>query len=73
MFIREKRFELKMTQMQLALKIGTTQFRISAIERGVTIPNSKEVKTIAKALEIKLKDLELVPPLFPTVQARVRR
>jgi len=44
------RAALRMTQIQLAVQIGTSQSRVSLIERGFLTPDNEEKKRIAKTL-----------------------
>jgi transcriptional regulator with XRE-family HTH domain len=50
--IREIRTRKKITQDQLAEKIGMTQNAISSIERGLASPHPSTLKKIAKALKV---------------------
>lgn len=57
-FIKEKRMDLRMSQQQLAEKIGIDQSDLSKIEKGNANPSIKTLKKIAKGLNCKLS-LEL--------------
>ena len=51
----KKRLEKKLTQKQLANKIGTKQSAISRLESGSYNPSISLLKKIAQALEAKLQ------------------
>lgn len=55
--IAELRKAAKLTQAQLAEKIGVTQKDISRWENGVVRPSVQSLKQIAEALECKVDDL----------------
>lgn len=57
-FIKEKRMDLRMSQQQLAEKIGIDQSDLSKIEKGNANPSIRTLKKIAKGLNCKLS-LEL--------------
>ncbi|OGJ38661.1 MAG: hypothetical protein A2182_00020 [Candidatus Pacebacteria bacterium RIFOXYA1_FULL_38_18] len=50
----DKRLEKKMTQKDLADKIGTKQSAISRLESGDANPSFKFLKKVAKAFDAKL-------------------
>jgi len=50
-----KRIEKKMTQAQLAKKMGTKQSAISRLESGESNPSFAFLRKAAKALDSKLK------------------
>ncbi len=50
-----KRIEKKMTQAQLAKKVGTKQSAISRLESGESNPSFAFLRKVAKALGSKLK------------------
>lgn len=56
--IKEKRQSLRLSQEQLARKIGIDQSDLSKIEKGNANPSIKTLKKIAKGLQCKLS-LEL--------------
>ncbi len=57
--IREKRLEKSWSQLELAERSGVPQSSISQIERGSRkYPTYENIKKIAKALDIKLDELE---------------
>ena len=51
----EKRIQKKMTQAQLAKKVGTKQSAISRLESGTSNPSFAFLRKVAKALGSKLK------------------
>lgn len=51
----QKRLEKKLTQKQLASKIGTKQSAISRLESGSYNPSFAFLKKIAHALDVKLQ------------------
>lgn len=51
----EKRIQKKMTQAQLAKKVGTKQSAISRLESGSSNPSFNFLRKVAKALGAKLK------------------
>lgn len=53
--IIRKRIEKKMTQSQLAKKMGTKQSAISRLESGESNPSVTLLRKVAKALGSKLK------------------
>lgn len=55
--IRHLRRVKDISQKTLAAKIGVTVGWIGRIERGIYLPNLKLLIKIAKALQVKLKDL----------------
>ena len=71
MYLRQARWQRNMTQLELALQVGMTQNRISAIERGLSRPHPEEIKSLAKALEMKPDELQFVEPIFPKSRVRM--
>ena len=57
MELREARFKKGFTQLDLYIKTGIHQSKISNFERGYLIPRNDEKKRIAKALGVKPNDL----------------
>ena len=57
--LRKARLIYKLTQSELAKKIGTKQEAIARIERGVSIPSLTTLIKIAEAL-----DTRLIMPIF---------
>ena len=55
--IRELRKQKKMTQEELAARVGVTKAQISAIELGVRILSVPIAKAIASALDCSIADL----------------
>ncbi|MBE6112848.1 MAG: helix-turn-helix transcriptional regulator [Peptococcaceae bacterium] len=52
--IKQRRKELKITQVELAKRIGVTQGAISAIERGDCDPTTTTIGSIAKTLNVSV-------------------
>ena len=50
--MKEKRKELELTQMDLAVKVGVSLMTIQLWERGITAPNPENKEKLYKALEI---------------------
>lgn len=57
MAIKEKRIAAKMTQQELAQKMGVTQGAIAQWENGITFPSAKRMKALAKILKCKIEEL----------------
>jgi DNA-binding XRE family transcriptional regulator len=55
--IKEKRKNCKLTQQELAYRCDIEKPNIVRIETGRTNPTSKTLKTIAGAMNLKVKDL----------------
>lgn len=55
--IKEKRQALGLTQADLALIVGTTQYMISLIETGQVSPSTYFSDLLCEALECKWEDL----------------
>lgn len=55
--IRELRKQKKMTQEELAARVGVTKAQISAIELGVRVLSVPVAKAIASALDCSIADL----------------
>jgi len=58
MDLREARFQKRYTQLDIRLKTGIHQSKISNFERGYLIPREDEKNRIAKALGIKASDID---------------
>ncbi|MBX3164305.1 MAG: helix-turn-helix transcriptional regulator [Bacteroidetes bacterium] len=56
-FVKKKRTELKMSQADLAAKVGNNYQNISRLERGEINPTLFWCYKLADALEISLSDL----------------
>ena len=56
-FILKLRKEKKMTQQELALKIGVTDRAISKWENGVCLPDASIMHELCEILEITINDL----------------
>jgi transcriptional regulator with XRE-family HTH domain len=56
-YIQKVRKAKGLTQEQLAEKIGTSTPWIGHIETGRELPNVKMLEKIARALQVKVKDL----------------
>lgn len=56
-FVKKKRTELKMSQAELAAKVGNNYQNISRLERGEINPTLFWCYKLADALEINLSDL----------------
>ena len=52
--VKYRRFELELSQSELAKRIGIDQSDLSKIEKGLANPTYKMMKRISKALETKL-------------------
>jgi len=57
MDLKEARFKRRLTQLELRLKTGIHQSKISHFERGYLIPREDEKARLAKALGVKANDL----------------
>lgn len=55
--IQKRRKTLKLTQEELAFKVGISRAYIGYIEQGRNIPSLELLQKIASALKIPLKDL----------------
>ena len=55
--IREYRKALKMSQKELADKLGKAQTVISSWEIGTGVPDANQLPAIAKALDVSISDL----------------
>ena len=55
--ILNRRKELNMTQKQLAEKLNVTDRTISRWECGVSLPDVEMLKTVAKVLEVDIREL----------------
>jgi len=49
--IKKRRKELKLTQIDLAVKCGVSIVTVQLWERGVTTPNAENLEKLKKALE----------------------
>ena len=58
MELREARFKANLTQLDVALRAGISQAKISHFERGYLMPKPLEIKALAKALRLRPKDLK---------------
>ena len=56
-FIAERRKEKKLTQLQLAEKLGITDKAISKWERGIAMPDSSIMLEVCNILEISVNEL----------------
>ena len=56
-FIRECRKEKKLTQYELALKLGVTEKSISNWENGRNMPDLSLFKSLCESLDISINDL----------------
>ena len=69
-FIRDRRLELGLTQLQLADRLGVTDKAVSKWERAVSYPDITILRELAAALEVSVTELlagerdeaSLVPP-----------
>lgn len=59
--LREYRKEMKMSQKELAEKLGKAQTVISSWETGAGIPDANQLPAIAKALGVSLGDICGIP------------
>ena len=57
--VKKRRFELELSQSELAEKIGIDQSDLSKVEKGLANPTYKMMKRIAKALDCDL-DIDLL-------------
>ena len=71
MYLREARWKKNLTQIELAIRGGLSQTRISMIERGYIEPRISEIKLLANVLELKPTELEFKNPPFGKSRARV--
>lgn len=71
MYLREARWKKNLTQIELAIRVGLSQTRISMIERGYTEPRIGEIELLANVLELNPKELEFKNPPFSKSKARV--
>lgn len=61
--LKEYRKLLKLSQKELAQKLGKAQTVISSWEIGTGVPNANQLPAIAKALEVSVDDLIGTPDL----------
>ena len=61
--LREYRKEMKMSQKELAEKLGKAQTVISSWETGTGIPDANQLPAIAKALGVSLGDICGIPEM----------
>ncbi len=54
--VTEIRLEKKLTQAELAERIGISVESVSRLERGVSFPSLKTVDKISKTLDVSLKE-----------------
>ena len=59
-YISDKRKELRLTQQQLADKLGWTLRRLTSYERYERIPSVKDALLIAEALNTTVEDLWVI-------------
>jgi transcriptional regulator with XRE-family HTH domain len=57
MKIKQVREERRMTQAELAAKVGIHAMYVSRIERGVQVPSLPLLEKLAKALKVDMKKL----------------
>ena len=55
--VKEKRTEKKLTQEELANKVGVTRRTIMSLEKGIYIPSLLLAIDIAQVLNIRIEDL----------------
>jgi transcriptional regulator with XRE-family HTH domain len=72
MILREARFVLNVTQVELAFATGINQARLSQIERGFRKPSDDEKRRIAKALRKKKNEIEYPEAKLDSSKLRVR-
>jgi HTH-type transcriptional regulator/antitoxin HipB len=58
--IAEARHRARLSQVQLAKKLGTSQAAVARWERGNSMPTTKTLRRVAKATDSRLH-VELVP------------
>ncbi len=58
MTLEEARFHRRLTQLDLRLRTGIHQSKISLIENGYACPRQDEKERIAKALGVKVDQIE---------------
>jgi len=58
--IAEARHRARLSQQQLAKKLGTSQSMVARWERGKSAPSTKTLRRVAKATDSRLR-VELVP------------
>lgn len=58
MTLREARFRKGLTQFDLRIRTGIHQSKISLIETGYLLPTEVERKNLAKALNLRVDNLE---------------
>lgn len=63
--LRKKR---KMTQKDLADKLGVSISVISRYEAGIIFPSAERLKELAEALEVMPEEIELTPVLYEVEQ-----
>jgi transcriptional regulator with XRE-family HTH domain len=61
--IQKLRKERKMTQDQLAEKVGIDPKNISKIETGINYPTPETIEAIAKALNVEIYELFVLNPM----------
>lgn len=54
--LQKEREKQKITQEELAARIGVSRQSLSAIERGITLPSVENAKKIAAVLNIRWSD-----------------
>ncbi|MCF8051569.1 MAG: helix-turn-helix transcriptional regulator [Desulfobacterales bacterium] len=58
MNLREARMKRQVTQWDLRLRAGINQSKVSLIERGYVQPSEEEKAAIAKALGLRVDEIE---------------
>ena len=77
LFIRDRRLELGLTQLQLADRLGVTDKAVSKWERSVSYPDITLLRELAAALEVSVTELlagereEAPTPVPPAVESVV--
>ena len=62
--VKTRRRELRLTQADVAKRMGVTQARIAEIETGNANPRLSTIGRIAKALRTTASQLTLEPPRY---------
>ena len=55
--LKERRFELTLTQAELAGKVGVTRKTVNTVENGVFTPSATLAIKLARALEVSVEQL----------------
>ena len=61
--LKEYRKRLKLSQKELADKLGKAQTVVSSWEIGTGVPNANQLPAIAKTLEVSMEDLISSPDI----------